>query len=211
MRTTIALALGALLIGTATNAGAQAYVGGSIGRSDASIDHGSVTEQFLDLGFDDASTRGDTKDFAWRAFAGYGFGPYFAIEAAYVDLGSFDATTRVDPPGTFRARTDINGYELGAVGRLPLGERFSLYARAGAFRGKTSTRYSGDGSVEVFEEEARQSKRATKPAYAVGAGYRLGDHLNTRLEWARYDDLGDTLTGGRVHADLVSVGVAYSF
>jgi OmpA-OmpF porin, OOP family len=203
-------AIAAVLTFGATTAGAEAYVGASVGRSHEN-GHDPFTDQFLDLGFESAHSKTDDKDIGWRPFVGYGFGPYFAIEAAYADLGSFNSTTTVDPPGTFEARSEIKGYELDAVGRLPLGDRFSLYARAGAFRGKTTTNYSGFGSVMVFEDGAEQHKQATKATYALGAGYRITDHIGTRLEWARYNDMGDVLTGGQRDIDLVSLGVSYTF
>ncbi len=209
-RTLTAAIVTILLFGTAA-ANAQVYVGASVGRSLSSNDRDTFTDQFLDLGFESASTHSDRKDIGWRPFIGFGFGPYFAIEAAYTDLGSFNSTTTVEPAGTFDARTAIKGYELGAVGRFPIGDRFSLYGRVGAFRGKTTTHYSGFGSVTVFDDASEQHRQATKATYAVGAGYRITDHIATRVEWARYNDMGDFLTGGRRDLDLVSLGVSYAF
>jgi len=205
------LPLAALVLVAAVPAHAQFYVGGSVGRSDISIDRNKRADEFLDLGFNSATTSSSDNDTAYRAFAGYQFMPYLGIEAAYVDLGSFRFRTTVDPAGSFTGKPKISGGELSLVGRLPIGDRFAVYARAGVFSAKTKTSYSGDGSVELVDGADRQHKSSTKPAYALGASYAFTQNIGVRAEWARYTDLGDELTGGRTDADLASVGITYTF
>ena len=203
--------IGALAALAVVPAHAQFYVGASAGRSDVSIDTKKRADEFLDLGFDSAKTSSDDNDIAYRAFVGYQFMPYLGVEAAYVDLGSFSFRTDVQPTGSFTGKPKINGAELSLVGRLPIGDRFAVYARAGAFRARTRTAYAGDGSVELADGAERQSKHGTEPAYAVGASYAFTPSLGLRAEWARYMNLGGELTGGKTNANLVSVGLVYSF
>lgn len=62
---------------------------------------------------------------AYGLFAGYLFNEYIAAELAYTNFGSFDtdSTTPVTIKGTAAS--------LAAVGSLPLGRDFSLYAKLG--------------------------------------------------------------------------------
>ena len=205
------LMLTPLLLGASISAHAQFYVGGSVGRSDISIDKASQSSQFLNLGFDSATTTSSDNDTAFRVFGGYQFIPYLGVEAAYVDLGRFDFTTRVDPAGSFTGKPQIRGGELSLVGRVPIGERFAIYARAGLFYARTKTTYSGDGSVELITGAESQKKSGTNGSYALGASYAFTPNWSIRTEWARYDGLGNDLTGGRTAANLISIGGVYTF
>ena len=88
------------------------YVGGAVGQFDLKIDG-------LD-GVDEAIDGLDADDTAWKAFVGWRFNPYLAVEAAYVDFGSphdqFTATgsSGVLPGGVERPRAIRR--RLGAVG-----------------------------------------------------------------------------------------------
>lgn len=203
---TLVLALGASL-----QAHAQIYAGGSVGRSNLSIDRDAVTGQLIDLGFNAAATTVKESDTAFRLFAGYQFNPYLAVEAAYVDLGDFRFRSTVDPAGTFQGTPSVTGEEVSAVGRYPFAERFAVYARVGGWFSRTRTTYTGTGSVELVSGAERQKKNASGLAYAVGGSYSLNSHLGLRAEWARYMDLGNELTGGKTDARLISVGVTYMF
>lgn len=208
---TAPLVLLALALAVPFGAHAQAYVGASVGRSDISIDAEARSDPFLDLGFDSASTAVEDNDTAYRVYGGYMFMPYLGVELGYVDLGRFSFRTDVQPTGALSGRTRINGGELSLVGRVPLGDAFAVYARAGVYSARTRTDYTGSGSVTVIDGAERQSKRTTKPAYALGATYDFTPHIGMRAEWARYDKLGDELTGGETDANLVSIGVTYRF
>jgi opacity protein-like surface antigen len=205
------LALAALAFAVTAPAYAQFYAGASVGRSDVSIDRNALADAFLDLGFTGASTTSSDTDTAYRAYAGYLFLPYLGVEAAYVDLGSFRFRTDVDPAGSLTGRPGIKGGELSLVGRLPIGDRFAVYGRAGVFSARTTTHYSAAGSVELIEGAQGQRKQTNKPAYALGASYDFTQHVGARAEFARYTKLGDDLTGGQTDANLVSIGLTYTF
>lgn len=208
---TARFALTTVALVASAGAHAQAYVGASIGRSSIDIDRTARSDAFLDLGFDGASTTADDADTAYRVYGGYFFLPYVGVELAYVDLGRFSFRSDVQPTGSLSGRTRIRGGEASIVGRLPIGDAFAVYARAGAHASRVRTRYSGSGSVTVIDGAERQSKRSTEAAYAIGATYAFNPHWIARVEWARYDGLGDELTGGKTDADIASVGVAYTF
>jgi OOP family OmpA-OmpF porin len=203
--------LAALATSATLPAHAQFYAGGSVGRSDISLDGDKRSDQFLDLGFESATTKIDDKDTAYRIFGGYQLHRYFAVEAAYVDLGRVSFDTTVVPQGTLDGRTRIKGFELSAVGMLPLNDDFSLFARVGAFSADTKTSYVSSGSVELVTGAERQKERSTKLSYGAGATYKLTEHLDLRGEYARYTKLGNERTGGETDANVVSIGVSYRF
>ena len=209
-RTAVA-AMAVIGFGSAAPAYAQWYVGASVGKSDIKFDNAAQSEQFLDLGFTNPSTVSNTKDTGYRAFGGYQLHKYIAIEGAYVDLGRFSFRTVVTPSGSLTGSTRIDGFELSAVGTLPLGERFGLFARVGALSADTRTTYTGGGSIETLIGGDVQKRRSTELAYGAGAMFNINKNLSLRGEWSRYEKLGSVLTGGRTDANLYSLGLVYRF
>jgi OmpA-OmpF porin, OOP family len=203
--------ISALALGASLSAHAQFYAGGSVGRSDISVDGNQKSNEFLDLGFNGATTTTSDNDTAYRLFGGYMFNPYLSVEAAYVDFGRFDFQTVVDPAGSLTGKPKINGGELSIVGRFPIGDQFAVYGRAGLFYARTRTTYTADGSVELITGSESQRKNSTKGAYALGASYAFTSNVSLRAEWARYTGLGDDLVGFRSSANLISIGAVYSF
>ena len=151
-RITLSAAVAAALsLGSAIPAYAQWYAGGSVGKSDITFNNAARSDPFLDLGYTDALTTSSNRDTGYRVFGGYQLHKYIALEAAYVELGRFSFRTDVLPAGSLNASTRISGFELSALGLLPLSEKFSVFARIGALAGETKTSYSGNGSVEVLQ------------------------------------------------------------
>ena len=208
---TVVAAMAVAGLGAAAPSYAQWYVGGSIGKSDIKFDNAAQSDQFLDLGFTNPSTVSNTKDTGYRLFGGYQLHKYIAVEAAYVDLGRFSFRTDVTPKGSLTGSTRIDGFELSAVGTLPLGGRFGLFARVGALSAQTRTSYTGGGSIETLIGGETQKRHSTELAYGAGAMYNINQNLSVRGEWSRYEKLGNILTGGRTDANLYSLGLVYRF
>ena len=208
---TVVAAMAVAGLAAAAPSYAQWYVGASVGKSDIKFDNAAQSDQFLDLGFTNPSTLSDTKDTGYRAFGGYQLHKYIAIEAAYVDLGRFGFRTDVTPRGSLTGSTRIDGFELSAVGTLPLGERFGLFARVGALAAETRTSYTGGGSIETLIGGDSQKRRSTELVYGAGAMFNINKNLSVRGEWSRYEKLGNVFTGGRTDANLYSLGLVYRF
>ena len=202
--------MGAALSCAALSASAQWYVGASAGQSRAS-GSGSQADQLADLGFFDASTRADDKDTMYRLHAGYRVHRNFAVELGFVDLGKYESHSTVSPPGFLDTSVKSHGIDLSAVGLLPLGERFTLFARAGAFASRTRASFSSGGSVRLIDGQQNQTKRSTHLVYGAGGTYDFTPNLGVRVEWARYDKLGDDFTGGEFAARALSAGVQWRF
>lgn len=190
---------------------AQWYVGGSVGKSDISFDNAAQSDQFLDLGFTNPMTSSSTRDTGLRLFGGYQLHKYLAVEAAYVDLGKFNFRTDVTPPGALSGAMKVSGFELSALGILPLSDQFAVFARAGALAAETKTAYSGTGSVQVLIGGETQKRNSTQLSYGAGATYAINKKFSLRGEWSRYAKLGNALTGGQTDANLYSIGLVYRF
>jgi OmpA-OmpF porin, OOP family len=195
----------------AAPASAQFYIGGNVGASDVKANNTAPADQFLDLGFDSAVNTNDKRDVGYRLFGGYQLHKYVAVEAAYVDLGKFGFRTDVVPTGALSGAMNISGFEVAAVGTLPINERFGLFARVGAFSNETKTSYNGTGSVEVITGAETQRKRSTRLSYGAGVMFAINKNFSLRGEWSRYAKLGSAFTGGKTDANLYSLGVVFRF
>ena len=105
-----------LLVGPISAQAGGFYVGASIGQAELSDD-------FDGLVVDDNST-------AYRVVGGWSFNDYFALEGGYHNFGDFEQV--FDDLGTpVTVSLSADGFTLGAVGSVPLTDRFSLMGRAG--------------------------------------------------------------------------------
>ena len=143
----------------------------------------------------------DDKDTGWRIIGGYLLNRNFAIEVGYHDLGKASQSA----PGAsldFKA----NAFELLAVGMLPITNEFSLYGKAGLYRGEVEAtlNITGLGSDSLTETN-------TDLTYGFGAQYNFTRNVGVRAEWQRYTAMGDNATIGESDVDVMSLGIVYRF
>jgi len=124
---------------------------------------------------------------AYSAFGGYSYNKYIAGEIAYVDFGS--ANTSV--PGI-----SMKGYAIGldAVGSLPLGSGFSLFAKLGY--ASTNIEITGGSSFGRGDV-----------TYGIGAQYDVSSDWGVRLGYDNYR-VGDTNPKDSAYTSL---GVLFKF
>lgn len=217
---------GALLVclGFGLVASAQAaepgwYFVGFAGESSASGNSQSQMDEnlvaiFASVGLDvvDVNSTLDDSDTGFGLAGGYQLNDHFAVEFAYVDLGSLDyrASTTVSD-GVDAADADVGlessaqGPVVSALGILPIGERFSLFGRVGLsfLNAEGTARIAFDG----ISQRASQSSQKSDPVLGVGAELSLSKHFAIRLAWDRYFDVGTEDVTGDVDADLITLGV----
>src|SRR5580692_9113223 len=68
------------------------YTGFNAGQSRAKIDDTRIADGLLDDGFTTTSISNDKRHFGFKAFGGYEFNRYFALEGGYFNLGKFGFT-----------------------------------------------------------------------------------------------------------------------
>ena len=138
----------------------------------------------------------DDTDMGFKLGGGYMFNKNLGVEAAYVDLGKEKFTA----PG-LSGEAKASGEVIAALGVWPLNEQFSVLGRLGLI----------NATVKVSGGGASDSSTDVKLTYGVGGAYNLNKQFSVRLEWDRYDKLGDSNTTGESTVDLISLGVAYKF
>jgi hypothetical protein len=153
----------------------------------ASIGSAELSEDFD--GFDiDASSR------AYRFTAGWRFNDYLAIEGGYQNFGRFDQT--FDIAGTLtEVSLKADGFTVGGIASLPLGDRWAIFARTGAFF------WDGDADINNVTQATPEDTN-----FFLGAGARvaLSERLSLTADGHRYN-LNDT------SSIVFSVGAGISF
>lgn len=213
--------LACLGLGSAVSAQAAEpgwYVLGFGGEtSAASLSETDVDDNLVDLlesgGLDvltiDSSL--DDSDTGFGLAGGYQLNDNFAFEFAYVDLGSIDyaaSTTVADGADEFAADvllgTSASGPVVSVLGILPIGERFSVFARAGL--SLLNTDGTARVTIDGTSQRLSQSSQKSDPVFGVGAELSLGKFYAIRLAWDRYMDVGTEDVTGDSDADLISLG-----
>ena len=145
------------------------YIGANAGQARTRIDDARVEGGLLGNGFTVTSISNDEHHFGFKAFGGYEFNRYFSLESGYFDLGRFGFTADTTPAGSLRGDIKIKGVNLDAVGSVPIGDKFSLFARAGLNYADAKDTFTGAGSVTVLDRSPHKS--AANYKFGFGAQY----------------------------------------
>jgi Calx-beta domain/OmpA-like transmembrane domain len=204
-----AILAGALGASASAIADSPYYVGASLGQTRSEASSTDLTQKLAAAGFPGATVALDDHKLGVKIFVGRSFGDHFAIEGAYVDLGtvrsrSSVATAPANEAAFVQAVANAHPYSARGVDVTALAgfrpvSRVSLYARAGGFawRGKIDAALPGLSA-------ASNRKDGLSGVLGAGVGVDLTSHFALRIEWERY-----FVT--RYSADLASVGVRFGF
>ena len=182
-----------------------AYIGASIGRSRVDIEDREAARRLTTATQTVNAWSSDEKDVGFKLFAGKHINRYLAVEGGYFDLGDFSYTTRTVQGGTLTGDMRIRGVNADLIGKLPLSQRFMLFARAGMGYVKADTDFSGSRVGEASPAEHNEGK--WKPHFGVGAEMSLSQKLSLRLEAERFRTRDFLSDNGK--ADLYSIGLVY--
>jgi len=150
------------------------YVGAGVGQFNVQIDDINQT--------DNAIQRLDDDDRAWKAFAGWRFGRYVAVEAAYIDFGTPNSRSEASgSSGDYRVK--LSGFAPYVIGTLPLGP-IELFAKAGYYFYDVDLRVDLD---DPLAPDIDSSKSDEDFLYGGGIGATFLQRLNVRLEYERLD------------------------
>ena len=183
------------------------YVGGNVGRSQARIDDARISDSLFLPGFSTTSIQNDDRDTGFKLFGGFSFNRYFAVEGGYYNLGQFGFVANTVPAGTLTGTIKVQGVNLDLVGRVPIGEKFSVFGRIGATYGETKDTFVGTGALGVLDGNLR--KRGANYKFGAGLQYDFNPSFAVRAEAERYR-VDDGL-GNKDHVDLLSLGLVYRF
>jgi OOP family OmpA-OmpF porin len=162
------------------------FVGGNVGRAEQK------------LAVDGAGSIKDTGT-GFKLNGGYQFNANYGVEVAYVNLGKAEASGQ-----GFYAKSEPQTLFVAATGTLPLNNEFSLFGKVGVAQSHVKV------TARAFGVTESESENRTTAVFGIGAAY----HLNKNVSFvAEYENFGKIANGdgGSLKADLLSVGVRYSF
>ncbi len=204
----LALTLTSMQVATAAEPGW--YFGGNVGEAKTDINTDTVVSRQTAAGFTNIIVDAKEDKTGYKLFTGYQFGPNFAIEGGYFDLGEFSYRSFMRNPAwaVYTGASTVRGVNLDFLGFLPLGEKLSAFGRVGVTRTEVKDKYRGYGAIAVNPFNTKSYDHSHK--YGAGLQYDFTDNFAMRLEVERYDiDKDAMFMGGDV--DLYSVGVVYRF
>jgi hypothetical protein len=151
------------------------YVGAGVGQFNLHI------ENLDDVGHA-VSTIAHSDDNAWKAFVGWRFMPYLAVEAAYLNLGyPSDNFTTSGSSGHYKVHMD--GFAPYVIGTLPLGP-IELFGKAGYYYYNVDLR----ANVSSLSNASVESSHSRSDfVYGGGLGVTFIHHLNVRAEYEQFD------------------------
>jgi OOP family OmpA-OmpF porin len=186
------------------------YIGGSAGATDAGLDASDYRDALADEGIAANHVQLDDTDVGWKVFGGYNFNDYIGLEAGYTDLGEMKSSfgTTVAPgdiQSVVNAAARVHpffaaGATFSVVGKVPLGERFELFGKVGAFvwdEAEAETEVTSPGD---HHEHAEVDHDGSDVLFGAGIAFALGGGWHVRGEWERYQADDQDL-------DLISFGV----
>jgi OOP family OmpA-OmpF porin len=173
----------------AAPAAAQAYIGFGAGKSD--YDSGNMIPDLITSGSVDG------KDTGYKLFGGFQFNRHFAVELAYVDLGTAGYSGNFFGAPVTGGSLETWGLNASAVGIVPLGASFDLFGKLGIFGWESKARDTTAGVP--FSGEADGGDLS----FGVGLAYHFTRNVGVRVEWERFKAVDDI--------DLVSAGLVFKF
>jgi len=181
------------------------YIGAGIGQSRASIDETRLRRSLTANGETVASFTTDERDAAYKLLVGKQINQYFAVEAAYTDLGKFGFNSATNQGGVLNGTADFRSINLDLVGTLPITQRFAVLARLGMNYTKTETRFSGNRLVAVTNRSPSDS--AANASYGLGLEYKFSEAVALRGEATRHR-VNDAV-GNRGDVDMIALSLVY--
>lgn len=133
-------------------------------------------------------------DTAFKLFGGYRFDQYWALEAAYADLGD----AQFSESGV-EVENDVEVYGGWLVATLPIDDRFSLFGKVGAAWFDSVVKVRAFGTPLGSDRE-----KGTELAGGAGIFFRPAERVTLRVEY-EYSKAEDV----RVHVG--TLGVSYTF
>jgi OmpA-OmpF porin, OOP family len=137
----------------------------------------------------------------YGVFGGYQFNRYLGAELGYTDFGE----NKVFGSGA-AVTWKVKGLELLGVGIIPINPYFEIYGKVGAFL--WDVKQSCTGASCLYSS---QSETGSDLTYALGAQFNFTRNISARVQYQRYQDVGDQATTGKSDMDLLSFGIVFRF
>lgn len=200
--------LGLGLLAAATVHAADAggvYVSVGVGQSQVSFDGSDFNTNSSPSPSTTVDASKKTGDM-YVANVGYSVNRYLAAEVGYVNLGQ-PVYGYTSSGGVAHSTLKISGVTAAVVGKLPVGDNFSLLGGVGV----VSYAMSRDPYHSWGVNPAGTSKSGTTHLISIGAEYALTSQLAVVGKYTVFGVMGDEDTVGRVTPSAYALGLQYSF
>lgn len=184
------------------------YIAGSLGRSNVDLNQSDLDNAVTSAGATGLSSSLDKHDTGYKAQVGYQFTPNFALEGGYVDLGEGSYSGNYTG-GNVNATIKASGFNIAALGILPINESFSVFGKLGTIRAKVEAQSNATGPAGAATGSVRSTDWESN--FGIGGTYNISKQLGIRAEYERFNKLGDSASTGEGDVDLLSAGVMYKF
>lgn len=151
------------------------------------------------------------KGTSWGATVGYRFAPYFGSEVGYVNFGKASPPVANAPePGATQgaARFTSAGATVALVGAVQVGN-LEAFLRVGYLFAHA------DLSVAAVDGPTKLNTTVTAntlaPFGGLGFRYAFDDFWHVKIEFDRYDDVGDAARTGAANINVATLGVGCRF
>lgn len=138
----------------------------------------------IDVGAVPAGVSVDDSDTTWNISGGWMFHPNVGAEIGYRDLGEVTVSG-----GGFSGGVEVTGFQLGAVGRFAITERFSIVPRIGFYLWESE----GSGSFAGDDD-------GSDLYFGVGADFAVTKQITVGAHFVRFDIDGDDVDVFEVRA-----------
>lgn len=136
----------------------------------------------------------DNRHLSVAGYGGYNFNDGFAIEAGYIEPGSFRA-----PDQGPRYKLDASAFYVAAKGTVRFGEKWSMAGKVGLAR----------NSYELSTPTGNAEVRSNRIMYGIGVAYQLSAKVALTLE---LENFGKTNAPNfRLSHRRLAVGMRYAF
>lgn len=160
----------------------SAYIGFNVGQSNLKLNNGNNL-----FGIERSKN-------TYNLYGGSYFNDFIGLEVGYADFG------RINRGG---GQTKADGFNLGLVGKLPLGTSFNLLGRLGTTYGRTEVTSNIASGVVAGKETGWGG------SYGIGAEFMFNPQLSAVLQ---YDEYNLKFAGGnRDKINTTSLGLRYRF
>lgn len=191
-------------LAAAAHADTNFYVLGSAGVTQTSVSKGDINKLLESAGATVNSSSVDNNDTGYKFQVGYQLMKNFAVEGGYVDLGQAEFKSKTTG-GDIKTDWEAKGWNLDAVGIVPLTDHVSLLAKFGVIQAKVEAKAHATGASDSTSASHIAS------IFGFGAAYAFNNNLSIRAEAESYNSLGNADKTGKGDVYLFSAGVAYKF
>jgi OOP family OmpA-OmpF porin len=186
---------------------AEGYVVGSIGRSTVDANKAALDSVLTGAGATALSSTLNNTDTGYKIQIGQQLSPNWAVEGGWVNFGKVNYSATFTG-GNASVDAKASGFNVAALGILPLNESFSLFGKLGVIYATV------DASASIVGRTASGWATASasnwKPTWGLGGTINVSKQVGIRAEFEQFSKLGDTNTG-KSTVDLLSVGMVFKF